>query len=587
MYTRTKIICTIGPSCDSTEMMIKLMEEGMSVARLNFSHGSHEQHLQTIERLKEARDKTGTPLAIMIDTKGPEIRLGKIREKHLELQVGHRWRLVGEDVEGDEHQVSIRPASVLKDVDVGTRILFDNGYIAADVIEKDEQGVVVEIRNHGILSSNKGVNIPNVDVKLPDLTEQDVKDITFACKHDVDFIAASFIRNADQVLRVKKLLAAEGRPDILVIAKIENLQGINNFDSIVQASDGIMIARGDLGVEIALSQVPRYQKMMIRKCYLSGKPAITATQMLESMITHPRPTRAETSDVANAIYDSTSCVMLSGETAVGKYPLEVVNVMRSIIVDAEADFDYRTFFQVHAPLNFTDVPSAVTLATVKTAYNSGAKAIFAFTTTGSTARILSRLRPPMPIIAMTHNRKCYNQMGSNWGVVPFFCDPCSSIKEAFDKISAFALSKGYVDYGDLVVVTAGSTFGISGTTNMMIVESIGDVLIRGQEGLGQRIYGNVRMVNSADAIQPYQARNAIIVLRECDYRYLPYLQEAAGVILESVAEDVDSPRYLRDISRQYAKPVILGGAGALKVLKEGGLVTLDPTRALVYKGVVL
>lgn len=587
MHTRTKIICTIGPSCDSTEMMIKLMEEGMSVARLNFSHGTHEQHLETIKELKEARDITGTPLAIMVDTKGPEIRIGKIKEKHLDLDAGHVWRLVAEEVDGDQFHVTIRPASVLKNVDIGTRILFDNGYIAADVIEKDENGVTVEIRNQGTLSSNKGVNIPNVDIDLPILTEQDVKDIQFACKHDVDFIAASFVRNADQVLQVKKLLAAEGKPDILVISKIENLQGITNFDSIVQASDGIMIARGDLGVEIALSQVPRYQKMMIRKCYLSGKPAITATQMLESMITHPRPTRAETSDVANAIYDSTSCVMLSGETAVGKYPLEVVNVMRSIIIDAEADFDYRTFFQVHAPLNFTDVPSAVTLATVKTAYNSGAKAIFAFTTTGSTARILSRLRPPMPIIAMTHNRKCYNQMGSNWGVVPFFCDPCLSIKEAFEKISAFALSKGYVDYGDLVVVTAGSTFGISGTTNMMIVESIGDVLIRGKEGVGQRIYGNVRIVNSADAIQPYQARSAIIVLRECDYRYLPFLQEAAGIILENVADDIDSEKYLRDVAKQYQKPIILNATGAMRILKEGTLVTLDPPRALVYKGVVL
>jgi pyruvate kinase len=543
--------------------------------------------IQAIIRLKEAREITGTPLAIMVDTKGPEIRIGKIKEKYLELNAGHNWRLVGENVEGDEHQVTIRPASVLKDVNIGTRILFDNGYIAADVIEKDEHGVTVVIRNHGILSSNKGVNIPNTDIDLPILTEQDVKDIQFACKHDVDFIAASFVRNADQVLKVKKLLAAEGRPDILVISKIENLQGIHNFDSIVQASDGIMIARGDLGVEISLSQVPRYQKMMIRKCYLSGKPAITATQMLESMITHPRPTRAETSDVANAIYDSTSCVMLSGETAVGKYPLEVVNVMRSIIIDAEADFDYRTFFQVHAPLNFTDVPSAVTLATVKTAYNSGAKAIFAFTTTGSTARILSRLRPSIPIIAMTHNRKCYNQMGSNWGVVPFFCDPCSSIKEAFEKISAFALSKGYVDYGDLVVVTAGSTFGISGTTNMMIVESIGDVLIRGKEGFGQRIYGNVRIVNSADAIQPYQARSAIVVLRECDYRYLPFLQEAAGIILENVPDDQDSGKYLQDISKQYQKPIILNATGAMRILKEGLLVTMDPSRALVYKGVVL
>lgn len=587
MYTRTKIICTIGPACDSKEMILQLIEEGMSVARLNFSHGTHEEHAQYIKRLKEAREEAQTPLAIMMDTKGPEIRIGRIKNNRFDFLPGHKWRLVPEVIEGDEQQVSIRPSSVLKSLPIGTRLLFDNGYIAADVIEVDDKGVVVQMQDGGTLSSNKGVNVPNVEIDLPVLTEQDIADIRFACKHDIDMIAVSFVRNADQVLQVKKLIAAEGCSDTLVIAKIENHEGIKNFDGIVQAADGIMIARGDLGVEISLSQVPRYQKMMIRKCYLSGKPSITATQMLESMIVHPRPTRAETSDVANAIYDSTSCVMLSGETATGKYPLEVVKVMRSIIEEAESDFEYETFFQVHAPLNYNDVPSAVTLATVKTAYSSGAKAIFAYTTTGSTARLLSRLRPRFPIIAMTHNRKSYHQMGSNWGVVPFYCDPCSTSKEAFERVSTFALSRGYVDYGDLVVVTAGSTFGITGTTNMMIVESIGDVLVRGQQGMGPRIYGNVRKVAAANAIQPYQARNAIIVISECDDRYKSFIHEAAGVILENIPDDLNSEKFLHGLAKEANKPMIVRADGAMRILKEGSLVTLDPLKALVYKGVVL
>lgn len=567
--------------------MTRLVEEGMSVARLNFSHGTHPEHQLMIERLKETREQTGAPLAIMVDTKGPEIRIGKIKAGEINLPPGHRWQLLPETIEGDEEAVTIRPGNILDNLTVGTRLLFDNGYIAASVIEKNAKGVVVQIQNGGPISSNKGVNIPNVDVDLPVLTEQDIRDIRFVCTQDVDLIAASFVRSADQVLQIKKLLAAEGRPDILVIAKIENHQGIKNFDSIVQAADGIMIARGDLGVEISLSQVPRYQKMMIRKCCLNGKPSITATQMLESMINHPRPTRAETSDVANAIYDSTSCVMLSGETAVGRFPLEVVNVMRSIIKESESDFDFQTFFQHHAALTYNDVPSAVTLATVKTAYSSGASAIFAFTTTGSTSRLLSRLRPAMPIIAMTPNKKSYNQMALNWGIIPFFCEGSNTIEEAFKQTSAFALEHGLVSYGDLVVVTAGSTFGITGTTNMMIVENIGDVLIRGHGGIGDSIYGNVKLIHSPDEVEPYQARNAIIVLSECDERYIPHIRESLGIVLENSIDDAESEEFLLKKAEELKKPMISRADAAMRVLKEGALVTLEPSKALVYKGVIL
>ena len=308
--------------------MIELIEAGMNVARLNFSHGTHDEHLKAIENLKEARKRLKKPLAIMLDTKGPEIRVGSIKNNELMLQPGQKWLLVKENVEGDEQKVTINPGFVLDVVTKGTRILFDDGYILSEVVEVTPEGLVVEISNGGVIKSRKGVNIPNISLNLPAITETDIADIRFGCKNDIDIIAASFVRSADHVLIIKKLLAEEKKSDTLIIAKIENSEGVQNFDSILQVADGIMIARGDLGVEVPLSQVPKLQKMMIRKCYLAGKPAVTATQMLESMIHNPRPTRAEASDVANAIYDSTSAVMLSGETAVGRYPIETVNLMR-------------------------------------------------------------------------------------------------------------------------------------------------------------------------------------------------------------------------------------------------------------------
>jgi pyruvate kinase len=584
---RTKIICTIGPSVSSFDMIIKLIEAGMNVARLNFSHGTQAEHLVMINKLKEAREHLKRPLAIMLDTKGPEIRLGKIKEGQTTLKTGQRWALLKKEELGDEHKISIFPHQVLEKLEPGTIILFDDGYISSHLIEANEEGVIVQINNGGIIRSGKGVNIPNTSLNLPAVTHKDIEDIKFGCAQDIDIIAASFVRSAEHVLTIKKLLTEEKKSDILVIAKIENSEGVQNFDSIVQAADGIMIARGDLGVEVPLSQVPRLQKMMIRKSYLAGKPVVTATQMLESMINNPRPTRAETSDVANAIYDSTSAVMLSGETAIGRYPIETVNVMRSIVKEAEGDFNYRAFFDQHAPLVYHDVPSAVTLATVKTAYSSNAKAIFAFTRGGSTARLLSRLRPQMPIIAMTENEKTFHQMSFNWGVIPYRSGVCRSQEEGFERISSFALENQLVSYGDLVVMTAGTPFGISGTTNMMIVESIGDVLVRGHIGYGARIHGNVVIVLSPENKKPYAVKDQLLVIVQCDESYLSLIREAAGIILQNHINDVTSEKYAKKVALSLGKPIILRADAACRVLKEGQLVTLDPEKALVYKGVVL
>jgi pyruvate kinase len=584
---RTKVICTIGPAVNTLEKMLELIQAGMNVARLNFSHGTQEEHRERIENLKEARRRLGVPMAIMLDTKGPEIRLGKIKQGSVELKAGQRWLLVKEKIEGDAERVTLGPEYIYNQIEPGMRLLFDDGYISSQVIEKTAEGFSIAIENGGVIRSGKGVNIPNTHLELPDLTETDIADIRFGCQLDVDIIAASFVRSPEQILAIKKIAAEENKPEINIIAKIENSEGVANFDSIIQAADGIMIARGDLGVEVPLSQVPRLQKMMIRKSYMAGKPSVTATQMLESMIQNPRPTRAEASDVANAIYDGTSAVMLSGETAIGKYPIQVVNMMRSIIKEAEADLDYRTFFQLYSNVVFHDVPSAVSLACVKTAYSSNARAIFALTSWGATARLISRLRPSMPIIAMTPNEKCYHQMAANWGVIPVLKNESRTLTEAFLKLSSHALEKELVAYGDLVVVTGGTPFGIKGTTNMMVVESIGDVLVRGDNGYGAKVHGNIVIVLTPETISPYSVREQFLVITKCDESYRPLIQQARAVILQNQLDDTESEKSLIEIAYALHKPYMVRADAATTILKEGQLVTLDPEKALVYKGVVL
>jgi pyruvate kinase len=588
MTTKTKVICTIGPSVNTLEKVQALIQSGMNVARLNFSHQTHKEHLETIRIIKQARQNLNVPVAIMLDTKGPEIRLGSIKDRERLLQPGQKWLLVKESIEGDATQVSITPPEIVGQLTVGMQVLFDDGYISSRVVEITPAGVLVEIFNGGLIRSGKGVNIPNASLSLPALTDYDIADIKFGCQQEVDLIAASFIRSAEHVLTIKKLLEEEKQPQILVIAKIENSEGVQNFDSIVKVADGIMIARGDLGVEVPLSQVPRLQKMMIRKCYIAGKPSVTATQMLESMIHNPRPTRAEVSDVANAIYDSTSAVMLSGETAIGHYPIEAVTMMKEIIRETEQDFDHYRHFSAQNPHISQDVPAAVSLATVKISYSANAKAIFTFTNSGATARLLSRLRPPMPIVALTPNEKCYHQMALNWGVIP--CkekSPVKNIQDAFKQLSEFALEKKHVNYGDLVLVTAGSPFGFSGTTNMMIVESIGEVLVRGSEGKGNRVHGNICLVMSSESKEPYEVKNRLLVLTTCDESYYPLIRESLGVILENFPEDTESAKLLVKFLEPLNKPYLLKAAGAARILKEGGMVTLDPQKKIVCKGVVV
>lgn len=591
--TRAKIVCTMGPSVNSLEKILQLQAAGMNVARLNFSHGTHEGHLKTIEILKEARRQTKLPLAILLDTKGPEMRLGAILNDQMPVSKGQKLLLQRGEVLGSEKGVSVTPGQVLEEASIGTRILFDDGYIGSCVVEHTRDGVIVEIENAGVLKSRKSVNIPRGRVNLPILTEKDRADVAFGCQHDIDIIAASFVQRAEDVLIIKNLLKTFGKPEVLVYAKIENAEGVEHFDRIIHIADGVMIARGDLGVEVPVSEVPILQKQMIRKAYLAGKGSVTATQMLESMIHNPRPTRAEVSDVANAIFDGTSAVMLSGETAVGQYPVETVAMMRSIIAAAEKAFPYKSFFSQHMDVTQEEVPSSVTAAAVQTAYRADAQAIFAVTSSGNTACLLARLHPSMPILVMTPHEKVYHQLAICWGVIPYVHKPVFSADEAFAALSAFALSQDHVTHGDLVVMVTGSFSGISGTTRNLTVESIGDVLVRGVEAIGKRVHGKVLLAPDSHALEPYMARERILVLSQLTEVELPLVEQAAGVIVDlGVSGDTkeqEEAKYaaMLGVAKQRSFSLLIRAEGANICVRDGQLITLDPEKGVVYKGIVV
>ena len=586
MIAKTKIICTMGPAVASLEKKLALIDAGMNVGRINFSHGTHVEHEATINDLKKAREIKDVPMAIMLDNQGPEVRVGQMPEGGVKVKAGQKLLISNKTCEGTNKKFSLTPEHVVDKLDIGQKVLIDDGYIESKIVEKIADGVMIEIVNDGVISSRKGINIPNVDLSLPSLTEKDIEDIIFGCKQDIDIIAASFVRTAEDVLVIKRLLMELGKPKILVIAKIENSLGVKNFDSILQVADGIMVARGDLGVEVPLTTVPRLQKMMIKKCYSQAKICVTATQMLESMIHNPRPTRAEVSDVANAIYDSTSAVMLSGETAVGAYPIETCQLMQQIVRQAESDFDYEAFFYHDPAHHYNDISSSVALAAVKTSYSANAKAVFTFTSSGYTARAMSRFRPKIPIIALTEHVQTYHQLAISWGIVPALTKAAQDVKDAFIHASCFALSRGIAHYGDLVVVSAGSSFGISGTTNTMIVRHIGDVLVRGHAGHGKRVFGKASLLLSEDLDKKVLTKNHIVVISRCEESTLKLIKNAQGIILQNSPDDIDSVAWVKKITKEYNIPYITRADGAMSLLHDNDEITLDPRRGLIFKGTV-
>ena len=470
---KTKIVCTLGPATEDDAVLRAMIQAGMNVARLNFSHGTYEGHAQNIRRIRALSAELHTPVGIMLDTKGPEIRLKTFRDHRVTLQKGQLFTLCTDDVEGDAEHVSITYADLPADVQPGTTILIDDGLVGLTVEAVSKTEIQCRVNNGGVISDRKGINVPDANLSMPFISRKDREDILFGIQENVDFIAASFTRTEEDILAIRKLLTDNGGKGISIIAKIENMQGVQNIDSILAVSDGVMVARGDLGVEIPLEQIPIIQKMIIRKAYSRGKQIITATQMLDSMIKNPRPTRAEATDVANAIYDGTGAIMLSGETAAGLYPVEAVRTMARIAQVAEASIDYVQRFRDSVPRPSANITNAISHACCTSAQDLNATAIVTVTKTGFTAKMLSRFRPGCPIIACAPVERVVRQLCLSWGITPLLIEEVTDTDELFERAVDAGIDAGLLHKDDLIVMTAGVPLGISGTTNLMRVHVVG------------------------------------------------------------------------------------------------------------------
>lgn len=470
---KTKIVCTLGPSTDSDNVLRELILSGMDVARFNFSHADHDEHLKRFKKIEKLRKELSIPVATLLDTKGPEIRIGTFKDnKKIQLTEGQTFTLTTKELEGDENKVSISYPNLIYDIEVGDRLLIDDGLVETVVIKVTDTDIVCSVKNNGVISNRKGVNVPGVHLSMPYISDKDREDILFGIHNGFDFIAASFVRTAEDVQEIRKMLNKHNSKT-KIVAKIENYQGVENIDEIIMASDAIMIARGDMGVEIPYEEVPVIQKMIIKKVYNSNKQVITATQMLDSMIKNPRPTRAETTDVANAIYDGTSAIMLSGETAAGCYPVEALKTMVKIAERAEADIDYKKRFRLLDACQTPDITDAISRATVTTAHDLNAKMIITVTTSGKTARIISRYRPACQILGCTTDPIVYRQLNLSWGVTPLLMNVEHDTFELFDHAVQAVEDAGYLEDGELAVLTAGVPLGTSGTTNLIKVQVAG------------------------------------------------------------------------------------------------------------------
>ena len=469
---KTKIVCTLGPATDNEEVLRQMMLEGMNVARCNFSHATYDEHKKRMDMIKKLRKEVGQPVAILLDTKGPEVRVKNFKDGRVTLEEGQLFTLTADEVEGTKDKVSVTYNRLYEDLEVGMRVLIDDGLIEMTVEQVDRTNIVCRVINGGVVSNHKGVNVPDVDLSMPYISDKDREDILFGISQDVDFIAASFVQKKEDILQLRRLLEKNGGSDIKIIAKIENAQGVTNIDDIIEVSDGIMVARGDMGVEIPYEEVPVIQKKIIKKVYRTGKQVITATQMLESMIKNPRPTRAETTDVANAVYDGTSAIMLSGETAAGAYPVEAVKTMVRIAERTEQDVDYRKRFFNHDRKANPDVTDAICHATCTTALDLSAKAIVTVTKSGRSARMIAGYRPASSIIGCATTEKICRQINLTWGVTPVLVKEEKDVFDLFRNAIAAAEKMQLLEKGDLTVITSGVPMGISGTTNMIKVQIV-------------------------------------------------------------------------------------------------------------------
>lgn len=577
---KTKIVCTIGPSSDSYEVLKALVNEGMNVARLNFSHGTHPEHKKRIDTIKKLRDDLDEPIAIMLDTKGPEIRIKTFKDGMIRIEQGQDFTLTSEDIEGDETKVSVTYKDIAKDLKADDRVLIDDGLVEFTVISVDEKNVYMKAVNSGELSDRKGVNLPSVKVNLPTLTEKDIEDLIFGIENDVDFIAASFIRSTKDVLEIRKILESNGGDDIKIISKIENLEGVQNIDEIIDASDGIMVARGDMGVELDEEDIPLVQKDIIRQCNLKGKFVITATQMLDSMIRNPRPTRAEVTDVANAILDGSSAIMLSGETAAGNYPVKSCEMMRKIALKIEDSLDYKIIVDSTNDEHEINITNSIAKATREAALDLDAKVIIAATTSGLTARNISKFKPKSPIIAATTDEKVRRQLAIEWGVYPIRATLASSIDDLFYESINILKNIKFVKEGELVILTAGMPLGKAGSTNIMMVKTVGKLLCKGM-GIGKhKISARACVAKNAKELEETFSDGDIIVTIGVYKDMLPYIQKSSGIV--TVEGGLTSQGAIVGIN--YHLATVVGAGDAMNSIKTGDIISIDATTGEIYEG---
>ena len=574
---KTKIICTLGPATEDEKILRELMLSGMDVARFNFSHGDHVSHKETFDKIVKLRKELNKPIATLLDTKGPEIRIQRFKEGKVTLNKGEHFTLTTREVEGTKDIVSVTYKDLPRDIKEGSVILLDDGLIELSTVSVNETDILCKVKNSGVISNNKGVNLPGTSLSMPYISSKDREDIIFGIKTGFNFIAASFTRSAEDILEIRKILDEQGCHTINIIAKIENREGVDNIDEIIRVTDGIMVARGDMGVEIPAEEVPALQKMIIKKVYNSGKQVITATQMLDSMMKNPRPTRAETNDVANAIYDGTSAIMLSGETAAGLYPIEAVKTMVRIAERTENDIDYIKRFQNDGNYKSNNVTTAISHATCTTAHDLGAAAIITVTKSGRTARMISKYRPVPPIIGCTSSQDVYHQLNLSWGVIPILMEEEKDADILFDRAIETAEKTGVVKNGDLVVITSGMPLGISGTTNMIKVDVVGHVLVSGTGITNKTACANTCVCKTEEEAVKNFVEGDILVIPKTTNEVLPLLKKAAGVITE--CDGLNSHAAIVGLALDI--PVIVGAEQATEILKSGAVVMLDAFRGIV------
>ena len=574
---KTKIVCTLGPSTDREGVLREMIRAGMNVARFNFSHGTHAEHKARLDALKALREELDAPVAAMLDTKGPEVRLKDFAGGRVHLTAGQEFTLTTVQVEGDAHRCSITYGELPGDVKAGDTILLDDGLVRLTVLETSETEIRCRVENDGDMKNHKGVNVPGVRLNMPYMSQQDRDDLLFGAEQGFDYVAASFVRSAADVRELRHVLDQAGSR-MRIIAKIENQEGVSNLPEILDAADGIMVARGDMGVEIDFAEIPLIQKNMFARCVACGKPVITATQMLDSMMENPRPTRAEITDVANAIYDGTSAIMLSGETAAGRYPVESVKTMDAIARRTESDINHvKRMAQMAGGRNRLSVAAATAHAACTTAQEIGADAILTVSQRGTTARLVSRFHPGTPIIACLLDQQVRRQMALYWGVEPIMMPYASSTDELVDFAVQAAAQAGVVHEGDLVVVTAGVPVGVAGTTNMIRIQQVGGALVNAV-GIGEKkASGPLCICRSTDEVAEKFQPGDVLVVPYTTNKLLPYIRQAAAVITEEASVEC----HTATIGLALDKPVIVGAAGAVQRLTDGTMVTVDCTRGLV------